>query len=387
MNILRRASTTRLLIGIGLVVAVAVAAGIALAGRSGPVPPKRSLAAAIHHSLAGPRPTGVSARIRFWNHLFASGALPQGDQPLLAGASGRLWAGGGRVRLELQSSNGDTEIGFDGRTVIVYDVSSNTAYEMRVPQRHHAESGDHAHHVPSLAEIQRGLARIAEHATLSGAIPGDTAGQPSYTVRISPQHDAGLLGAVELAFDADRAVPLKLAVYSQGDSSPVLALSVTDISFGPVSSSDTAVTPAASAKIVRVHPPAPDRLRGSGHGAAAVTGVQAVSHALPFPLSAPRTLVGVPRQAVRLVDGAGSPGAMIVYGRGLGAIVLLEQPVSGRDAGPLGSLPAVSIDGASGHELATALGTVIQFDRGGVRYTLAGSLPSAAAEAAARAIG
>jgi hypothetical protein len=45
------------------------------------------------------------------------------------------------------------------------------------------------------------------------------------------------------------------------------------------------------------------------------------------------------------------------------------------------------VNGASGHELATALGTAIQFDHGGVRYTLVGSLPATAAEAAARALG
>ena len=37
-------------------------------------------------------------------------------------------------------------------------------------------------------------------------------------------------------------------------------------------------------------------------------------------------------------------------------------------------------------ELATALGTVLRFDRGGVRYTVIGSVPPAAAEAAARAL-
>ena len=78
---------------------------------------------------------------------------------------------------------------------------------------------------------------------------------------------------------------------------------------------------------------------------------------------------------------------MVVYGHGLGAIVVLEQSADAHDAGPLGALPRVSLNGASGHELATALGTAIQFDRGGVRYTLVGSLPATAAEAAARALG
>ena len=33
-------------------------------------------------------------------------------------------------------------------------------------------------------------------ANLSGAIPTSIAGRPAYTVRISPKHDGGLLGAL-----------------------------------------------------------------------------------------------------------------------------------------------------------------------------------------------
>jgi hypothetical protein len=388
VNILRRASTTRLAIAGTLVVLTAVLASIALAGRSGPTPPKRSLAAAIHHALAGPRVAGVTARIRFSNHLVPSGALPDSAQPLLAGATGRLWATGGKVRLELQAENGDTEIGFDGRTLVVYDVAKSTAYEMQVPRHHGTHHSSESHHgVPSIARIQRGLDRLASHVTLSAAIAGSIAGQPAYTVRVSPKHDGGLLGAVELAFDANHAVPLRVAVLSQGDSSPVVALSATGISFGSVAAADLAVHLAPGTKIVHVHPPHAPAHESSATHTPDVVGTAAVAHAVPFPLAAPPSLVGLPRQGVRLVDGSGTPAAMVVYGHGLGAIVLLEQAADANDAGPLGSLPRVSVNGASGHELATALGTAIQFDRGGVRYTLVGSLPATAAEAAARALG
>jgi hypothetical protein len=390
VNILRRASTIRLAIAGALIVVAAAAASIALASRSGPTPPKRTLAAAIHHSLSGRPVTGVSARIRFSNHLFPSGALPGAAQPLLSGATGRLWAGDGKARIELQADSGDTEIGYDGHTLIVYDVASNTAYEMTMP-KHGApaqHAGDGGHGLPSVGRIQGMLDKLAGHVLLSGAIPGDIAGQPSYTVRVSPKHAGGLLGAVELTFDANRPVPLKVAVLSQGDSSPVLALTATDISFRGVSAGDLNVHLAPGAKIVRVHPPHRPAAATGSRQHADVSGTSAVAAAVPFTLNAPASLVGVPRQDVRLIDGVGSPGAMVVYGHGLGAIVLVEQQAgTGKDAGPLGSLPIVSINGTSGHELATALGTAIQFDRGGVRYTLAGSLPAAAAEAAARALG
>ena len=50
------------------------------------------------------------------------------------------------------------------------------------------------------------------------------------------------------------------------------------------------------------------------------------------------------------------------------------------------SLPTVAINGATGSELDTALGTMIRFTRGGVSYTVLGSVTPAVARAAARGL-
>ena len=50
------------------------------------------------------------------------------------------------------------------------------------------------------------------------------------------------------------------------------------------------------------------------------------------------------------------------------------------------ALPQVNIDGATGTELATPLGTIVSFERGGVSYTVVGSVPPVAAENAARGL-
>jgi hypothetical protein len=393
MNILRRASTRQLIIGIVAIVVIAGGGAVAFAGGGGPKPPHRSLASALHVAASAKPVQGVTARVQFTDHLVASDALGS-SSPLISGATGRIWVGGGKLRLELQSSAGDTEIGFDGNLLTVYDVSSSTAYTLRVPHHHHSGTATHRRHgVPSVAEIRKGLAKLAQHVDLSGAIPGDIAGRPSYSVRVSPRHSGGLLGSVELAWDATHGVPLRIAVYSRTDSSPVLSLTVTDISYGAVSASDLRVPLAPGTKVVKVHAPAPSArpagMRSQAHRPA-ITGVAAVARAVPFRLSAPASVVGLPRKSVRVVEWSGTQAAMAVYGRGLGAVVVLEQPATASATpkrSPLAALPGVSIDGASGHELDTALGTLIQFDRGGVRYTVIGSLPPAAAEAAARAIG
>ncbi len=391
MNILRRASTRQLVIGIVALVVIAGGGAVAFAGSGGPKPPHKSLASALHLAASAKPVQGVTARVQFTDHLIASGSLAS-SSPLITGATGRIWVGGGKLRLELQSSSGDTEIGFDGRRVTVYDVSSATAYTLRLPGHHHHGTAAPRHQaVPSIATIQKGLAKLAEHVDLSGAIPGDIAGRPSYTVRVSPRHSGGLLGSVELAWDATHGVPLRIAVYSRTDSSPVLALTVTDISYGTVSASDLRVPLAPGTKVVKVHLPAPpQQSTASGANAhhPAISGAAAVARALPFRLRAPASVVGLPRKSVRLVEWSGTRAAMAVYGRGLGAVVVLEQQApTGAARSPLAALPGVSIDGGTGHELDTALGTLIQFDRAGVRYTVVGSLPPAAAEAAARAIG
>jgi hypothetical protein len=391
MNILRRASTRQLLIAIVAVIVIAAGSAVALAGGGGPKPPHRSLAAALHTAATAKPVQGVTARVQFTDHLIPSGSLGS-SSPLITGATGRIWAGQGKVRLELQSSAGDTEIGFDGSKVTVYDVSKGTAYTLAVPRHKRSGASDRPHHaVPSVARIRKALAQLSQHVDLSGAIAGDIAGQPSYTVRVSPRHSGGLLGSVQLAWDATHGVPLRIAVYSRTDSSPVLSLQVTDISFGSVPASDLAVPLAPGTKVVKVHIPAhPAQSDGAAQKTHApqITGAAAVAKALAFPLSAPANVVGLPRQSVRLVDWSGSQAAMAVYGHGLGALVVFEQPSPATSKhSPLGQLPGVSIGGASGHELDTALGTLIQFDRAGVRYTVIGSLPPAAAEAAARAIG
>ena len=50
------------------------------------------------------------------------------------------------------------------------------------------------------------------------------------------------------------------------------------------------------------------------------------------------------------------------------------------------TLPQVNIDGDTGQELATALGTLVTFESGGVSYLVAGSVPPVAAENAARGL-
>jgi outer membrane lipoprotein-sorting protein len=386
---LRRLSTRILLLVVAAVVVgtVAAVAVVKASGGSGATPPAKPLAQAIQDALNAPKLDGITARIKFTNNLIASGSLRGTSSPLLSGATGRLWAtADGRLRLELQSDAGDAQVLSDGKTLTVYDASSNTVYKIAVPaQTPDTGTKDSSDTTPTLAKIEKALTKLGSYADLSGATPDNVAGQPAYTLHLTPKHDGGLLGAVEVGWDATHGVPLRAAIYAQGDSSPVLELTATDITYGPVSGADVNITPPTGAKVVDLSPPSS---KTGDKGGTPVTGVAAVGAAVPFTLRAPDTLVGLPRKEVRLIDSGGTPGAAVVYGQGLGAIVVLERKPDAKAGSPGGleQLPQVSINGATGHELPTALGTLIQFEKGGVAYTLVGSLPPAAAEAAARAL-
>jgi outer membrane lipoprotein-sorting protein len=390
VKIFRTLSTKRLLTLIAAAVAVVIAGTIAVAARggSGPTPPPEPLANAIHDALTANAPDGITARIHFTNNLFPSGALTgQAGSALMSGADGRLWANADGGRLELQSDAGDAQITWNDSKVTVYDASSNTAYVADLPQQ--SSTTQDTHTAPTLDQITQFLTDAGAHWTISDATPSNVAGEQAYTVSVSPKHDGGLLGSAELAWDALNGTPLKLAVYAQGSSSPVLALEVTDISFGSVSQSDIAVSPPAGAKIVDLS--SQSQSGSGGTDTAPVTGLANVQAAAPFTVVAPDTLVGLPRQDVRLVGPSDSRSVIVVYGEGLGAIVVVErQPDSTSSSSSsstgLDSLPTISLDGVTAHELSTQLGTILSWDQGGVSYVLAGSVPAAAAEAAARAL-
>jgi len=409
MRRLRTISTSRLVAFAVALVVLAVGVGIAQAAlKGGSKPAPKPLDVAIHDALSAPTVPGVTARVHFTNHLIPAGALPEGTvSPLMAGASGRVWiANDGRFRVELQSDAGDAQIVNDGTTLTLYDASTNTAYRLAVPQRRDAaRSGADRHGPPSLAQIDRAIAQLGDRWTLTGATPTTTSGQPTYTVRIAPKGDGGLLGAAELAWDASNGVPLRAAIYAAGQSSPVLELAATHVSFGPVATSDIVVPPPAGARVVDL---SPSSGKGGGPGGAdhagagakthakPVTGVSAVQAAVPFTLAAPDRLAGLPRHQVWLAGtGHGSESAAVVtYGRGLGGILVVERKARAGE-GPLGSgggrgslrLPQINVNGASGSELATELGTVLSFRRGGVDYVVAGSIPAQSAETAARQLG
>lgn len=409
MRFLRTASTRRLLAVIAGAFAVIVA-GTAIAvaaGGSGPVPASTSLAPAVHKALTAPSPEGISADISFTNNLIDSSDFAgHSTDPILQGATGRLWLTKDRLRLELQSDNGDAQVLVNGRSFWISDPNQQMVYEGTLPadggkpdgSGANSGSGSADNGIPSVAEIQSKLNQLMQHIDIAGPQPTDVAGQAAYRVTVSPKHDGGLLGSAQLAWDAARGVPLDFGIYARGNNTPVIELKATSISYGAVPSSVFTISPPGGDKVVKVSGMSQSHAHMGIPGAAhakrtKVSGVRAVAARLPFTLDAPSSLMGLPRRQVSLLNWGGKPSALVVYGENLGGVAVLEQAAgsgggtvhTGAGEGGL-SMPTVSINGATGQELSTPLGTLLRFTKAPIAYTVVGSVPAPAAEQAARAL-
>jgi outer membrane lipoprotein-sorting protein len=362
---LRRLPLSRLLLVCGLAVVLGVSAtALAFALGTGPKPPAKPLADAVHDALTAAPVEGVSARIQLTNHLLEGASLASGSggaagqlasSPLLSGASGRLWiAKDGRARLELQAEKGDTQVYYDGHTVSLYDASSNTLYRYTIPAHEGgaADGGSSTatRETPSVAKIEEAISRL-RHVNVSGATPTDVAGQAAYTVQISPKEGGSLIGGAELSWDAVHGVPLRAAIYSTTSATPAIELAATEVSYGPVDGSVFDFKPPANAKIEEVVAPE---------------------------------------------EGTAKPGVsgehphVTTQGHGITSVAVIEGKTKAGAGGSSSALPEglqkVKINGVEAAELPTELGTLLSFERAGVRYMLVGAVSPAAVEAVAKGL-
>jgi outer membrane lipoprotein-sorting protein len=367
---LRRLPLSRLLLVCGLVVVLgASVTALALALDTGPTPPPKPLAEAVHQALLAPPVEGVTARIQLTDHLLEGANLASGSagaagqlssSPLLNGGSGRLWiAKDGRARLELQSEQGDTQIYYDGHnTVSAYDASSNTLYRYAVPAHEGGSDGSSSsdtatapHEPPSVAKIEEAISHL-RHVNVSGATPTDIAGQAAYTVRITPKEGGSLIGGAEFSWDAVHGVPLRAAIYSTTSATPAIELAATEVSYGAVDGSVFDFKPPANAKVQEIV--APSKEGGTSNSGAHDEHPQLTTH-----------------------------------GHGINSVAVIEGKTQA-GAGESSSLPEglqkVKVGGVEATELPTELGTLLSFERAGVRYMLVGAVSPATVEAVAKGL-
>ena len=344
----------------------------------------KPLEQAVHDAVDAPDGrTGVSARITFTNGCSPRARCPGRGSPLTAGADGRLWlAATAALRLELQSETGDAQI------VVRRERSPSTT---RPP-------------TPSTGRAAR--RRASAKARREPATLADVRGPRPARPGVDP---------VRRAADAPPA------------SRPTRCASRRRTTAGCSARPSWRGTPPAACRCARPSTPrarttrcssstpTDDRLRqgrrrrrrrptaGRRQGRRSSTrppgttpqgtptrvrGVDAVPSGIGFNVAAPAELAGLPRtrgpaRATWRRAGARSASTARASARS-------RAPArGGADAGRRPRRAAAAgdqIDGATGSELATALGTIVTFERDGVAYTVLGSVPPVAAQNAARGL-
>ena len=284
---------------------------------------------------------------------------------------------------------------------MAYFPSTQTVYEGTLPAHKQDRRSGKQDKLPTVTQIQTQLNKLAAHLGISGAAPTDVAGQPTYTVTLSPKPATGLLSSVQLAWDALKGVPLRFAVYARGDSSPVIELAATGITYGPVSPGVCDV--AARRRQGGQGRDAFDRWRDARQGPRQAGPPRGGHRRGRRP--APREL-----HARRAADARGhvpADGPAARLGRQAGRARHLrpgprrdrraEQHATAQTAKQLNlsqgsgdhqrgiELPTVQINGATAQQLDTELGTR-RFTRGDVTYTVLGSVSPSVADTAARGL-
>lgn len=322
----------------------------------------------------------------------------------------RVWYGGeDRARAELLGENGDKVFVKNGEKVSFYDGATNTLRTGRADGEPRPEETGEA---VSPAEVQKMLARLGEASDLEQAEPTTFEGRGAHVLTLTPkQPGSTLVGRAQALLDSETYLPVRFLLFADGTEEPVLSYEVYGLDVGPVPTERFELQIPPGAEVLplepdqwRPDPPTPNEGRGredgSADGAREVAGVAEAREAVDFGV---RQLGEAP--GGRALEGTyltpGS-GVVLAYGSGWGTVVLSQEPGEGAAAPPAVpgatmpeggetgdalQLPTVDLGGGvEAREFSTPVGTALMWSDNGVSYTLAGSVPAAELERAARGL-
>jgi hypothetical protein len=324
---IRRAPAARLALAVAAAVAALAAAVVAAASVRAPAdPPPHAPLGEVLALVADGQDEPVSGRVGYTNDLVPSLDLGEDVVPsaLLASGSGRYWADGGDVRVELQSDQGDTQLLGSSGSLSLIDAATGFTAELPGGGLVGGAGGDGSLGGPGWS--------------VEGPEPVTTGGRPAYRLVLRPDDTSSLLAGIEVDVDAEHGAVLAAGVLADGHPLPVLGLRLHDVSFGGV-----------GAGVFDVQPP-PDA-------------------AAPAPLAA--------------LAGAGGP-ATVVAGSGLSQILAWRGVGGGLPV--WAAAEPVTVGGRPARELATPLFTALLVEDGSETVLVAGVVPPEDVRRAAEAL-
>ena len=303
--------------------------------------------------------------------------------------SARVWySGPDRVRAELQGENGDRVFVQNGQRIWVYDGATNELKTGERPQEPSAsEQPEEA--PPSPAEVDRMLSELAPTSELSQGTPVRYAGREAYVLTLRPKDEAStLVERGRALIDSQTYLPLQLSLYAESAPDPVFSWSVSDLDVGPVPAERFHFQVPPGADVVALDENE-DRRTPEVHAATEPRELETVGQAQRLVGFEILQLTNPPGDRELTGVGLKDPGVVLTYGSGWGTVVLAQAPEE-TDAPQSGgaddlALPKVDLGGGvEATELSTPVGSALRWSAGGVSYVLAGSVPAAELERAAR---
>ena len=103
--------------------------------------------------------------------------------------------------------------------------------------------------------VRETLSAISPTTRISLPAPERVAGRDAYVLRIEPRTTETLIGRIDVSIDAERRLPLRVAVFARGASKPTLSLEYTSIQFGSVDPGVYRFSPPPDATVIQAHGP------------------------------------------------------------------------------------------------------------------------------------
>lgn len=176
-----------------------------------------------------------------------------GAGQLLSGGTStfRVWADGqGRHRVSLPSEGGETTIVNDGSTVWKWDSGERTVTKTRGHDRGEAPDADKPR--DPAATAKKAIAKLRQSSKVSVDGTASVAGRDAYELVLTPKPtERTVLREVRIAVGAEKRMPLRVVVNTNGSDDPALEVGFSELQVGPQSPELFQFTPPADAKVER----------------------------------------------------------------------------------------------------------------------------------------
>lgn len=425
-------------VAIGLVAAVALAAGVvavAGAGSSTSLPDVSASELMAKMGQSQGQVQAVSGEISWTNDLFGDlgsaaqmGQMPA-QSPLTSNGSGRIWVSDAGMRVESQGAGGDQVAGVSKakRTAWTYDYAKNTVrrWVMTTDAPTDEPMPSPSASMMTPAAVGAYLQRLAPYATVDVAGQGVVAGREVYLLRLTPVADDTALGAVQASIDGKTMVPLRLEVFAKSGGAAVLRFGFDSVSYDPIDAALYDFTPPAGAQVTTKQVD-PSQMKGEADKAAhqevarrALLTLDQAQNLVDYQIASardstprpfrwayvfdngmPLTALGNPVfEMAGLGGGSGAsavsptgdsgatmgPASVLLYGDGFGAIALAQTKTTPELEKQLKQLPALvdttTVNGAQIRSMTTPLGGVYMWQQGDTTLMAGGMVPKVDLEA------